>query len=56
MKQIESIGDFKNSKHCFMIELSEGFRVEVFANTRAQAAKLARSKTNLDVRSVNMIG
>ena len=48
MNNIQSVGDFKTAKHCYMIEMTQGIKVE--------AAKLAKGETGLEVRSVNMIG
>ena len=53
MKIIERINKV-GTKHLYEVEVSQGV-VQVEANTRAQAAKIAEAK-GYTVRSVNMVG
>lgn len=58
-KVVNRIGD-KNAKHLYDVGLmykTERYRIEVLANNRAQAAKLAKGQgLGFVVTDVNMIG
>jgi hypothetical protein len=45
----------QNTEHLYEIEISAAEKIEVEANTRSQAASIAK-KAGFEVRSVNMIG
>jgi hypothetical protein len=51
---MNALGDFSNSKHAYELGTNKG-RVTVYANSRAQARKIAE-REGLEVRDVNMVG